>query len=251
MAGHSHWANIQHKKGIVDKKRGRLWSKLSRAIIIAAKNGGGDPITNLKLRYAIDKARQVSMPKDNIERAIKRGIGDVEGVSYDEIAYEGFGPGGIAIFCDILTDNRARTNGEVRKIFERGGGNMGTVGSVAYLFERKGVLTVDASLIDEDSLLAVLLEAGADDLKRSDDFFEILCEPSTFTAVQEALATAKIVPSTAEITNLPKTTVDAPDVETALRVLKLVDALEENDDVQNVFHNMNLSDEIIAAAEKG
>jgi YebC/PmpR family DNA-binding regulatory protein len=250
MAGHSHWANIAFKKGLADKKRGKLWSKLSRAILIAAKTGGGDPVSNLKLRYAIDKARQVSMPKENIERAIKRGTGDIEGVSYDEIAYEGFGPGGIAIYCDILTDNRARTNGEVRKIFERGGGNMGSVGSVAYLFESKGVLTVDTHMIDEDSLLALILEAGAEDLRRSGAVYEILCEPSKFTEVRQALEAAKIVVSSAEITNLAKTTVDAPDIETALKVLKLVEALEENDDVQNVYHNMNLTDEVIAAAEK-
>src|SRR4051812_19696909 len=177
MAGHSHWANIQHKKGITDAKRGRLWSKLSRAIIIAARNGGGDPVMNLKLRYAIDKARKISMPKDNIERAIKRGVGALDGHTFDEINYEGFGPGGIAILCDIVTDNRARTNGEVRKIFERGGGNMGGAGCVGYLFERKGLITEDAALTDEDSLLSIILDAGADDLTRDDGLFEILCEP--------------------------------------------------------------------------
>src|SRR5262245_11159866 len=218
MAGHSHWANIQHKKGITDAKRGRLWSKLSRAIIIAARNGGGDPIMNLKLRYAIDKARGVSMPKDNIERAIKRRIGDVEGQTFDEINYEGFGRGGIAILVDILTDNRARTNGEVRKIFERGGGNMGSAGCVGYLFERKGLITVDVSLTDGDSLLAIILDAGAEDLTRNEDVFEVVCEPAQFSAVQEALAKAKLVPRSAEVTSLAKTTVDAPDVETGLRV---------------------------------
>jgi YebC/PmpR family DNA-binding regulatory protein len=250
MAGHSHWANIQHKKGITDAKRGRLWSKLSRAIIIAARNGGGDPIMNLKLRYAIDKARKISMPKDNIERAIKRGVGATDGQTFDEINYEGFGPGGIAILIDILTDNRARTNGEVRKIFERGGGNMGGAGAVGYLFERKGLITVDASLTDEDSLLAIILDAGAEDLTRDEDVFEIVCEPAQFSAVQEALSKAKLVPRSAEVTSLAKTTVDAPDVETGLKVLKLVDALDEHDDVQNVYHNMNLTDDLIAAATK-
>src|SRR5882762_9906867 len=202
MSGHSHWATIKHKKGAIDAKRGKMFSKLSRAIIIAARHGGGDPEMNLKLRYAIDKARQVSMPKDNIERAIKRGTGELDGLTYDEISYEGFGPGGVAIMVDILTDNRNRTNGEVRKIFERGGGNMGGAGCVGYLFDRKGLITVDASLIDEDSLLGIILDAGADDLNQDDGVFEILCEPGNFSAVQEALSKAKIVPTSADVTSL-------------------------------------------------
>src|SRR4051794_39323757 len=166
MSGHSHWATIKHKKGAVDAKRGKLWSKLSRAIIIAARNGGGDPTMNLKLRYAIDKAREVSMPKDNIERAIKRGTGDLEGQHFDEITYEGYGPGGVAILVEVLTDNRNRTAGEIRKIFERNGGKMGSAGNVAFLFERKGVLGIDAVTTDEDTLMAIALDAGADDIKR-------------------------------------------------------------------------------------
>src|SRR5205085_1191185 len=159
MSGHSHWATIKHKKGAVDAKRGKLWSKLSRAIIIAARHGGGDPNMNLKLRYAIDKAREVSMPNDNIHRAIKRGIGDVEGLVFEEITYEGFGPGGVAVLVDVLTDNRNRTSGEVRKLFERGGGNMGSAGCVAYLFERKGVFHVIPEGKDEDTLMGIALEA--------------------------------------------------------------------------------------------
>src|SRR5437660_9740680 len=180
MSGHSHWATIKHKKGAVDAKRGKLWSKLSRAIIIAAKNGGGDPNMNLKLRYAIDKAREVSMPKDNIERAIKRGTGDQEGVTFEELTYEGFGPGGVAILVDVLTDNRNRTSGEVRKIFERNGGNMGSAGCVGYLFERKGLMGVAAAGTDEDTLLGLAIDAGAEDMKRSGDHFEITCDPATF-----------------------------------------------------------------------
>src|SRR2546423_8876182 len=164
MSGHSHWATIKHKKGAIDAKRGKLWSKLSRAIIIAARHGGGDPTMNLKLRYAIDKARQVSMPKDNIERAIKRGTGELEGQTFDEITYEGFGPGGVAVMVDVLTDNRNRTAGEVRKIFERGGGHIGSAGCVGYLFERKGVVAVKSAGLDEDSLMAIVPDAGADDL---------------------------------------------------------------------------------------
>src|SRR4029077_524103 len=153
MSGHSHWATIKHKKGAIDAKRGKLWSKLSRAIIIAARHGGGDPVMNLKLRYAIDKARAVSMPRDNIERAIKRGTGDLDGMIMEELVYEGFGPGGSAIICDILTDNRNRSSGEVRKIFDRAGGNMGGPGSVAYLFDRKGVFVVPAEGTTEDALM--------------------------------------------------------------------------------------------------
>ena len=180
MSGHSHWATIKHKKGATDAKRGRLWSKLSRAIIIAARHGGGDPNMNLKLRYAIDKARQVSMPKDNIERAIKRGTGEVEGLQFEELTYEGYGPGGVALLVDVLTDNRNRTNGEVRKIFERGGGKMGSAGNVAYLFDRRGVFTVDAKSQDEDTLMGIALEAGADDMRRDGSKFLIICDPAHF-----------------------------------------------------------------------
>jgi YebC/PmpR family DNA-binding regulatory protein len=250
MSGHSHWATIKHKKGAIDAKRGKLWSKLSRAIIIAARHGGSDPTMNLKLRYAIDKARQVSMPKDNIERAIKRGTGEIEGMVYDEINYEGFGPGGVAILMDILTDNRNRTNGEVRKIFERGGGNMGSAGCVAYLFERKGVVSVKVAL-DEDSLMGIVLDAGADDLRaHADSTFDIICDPTHFNKVQEALAQNKITPVNAEITQLPKTTVDAPDIETAMRIVRLMEAIDDHDDVQNVYSNLNMTDEVMAELGK-
>src|SRR5436190_10253394 len=182
MSGHSHWATIKHKKGAIDAKRGKLFSKLSRAIIIAARHGGGDPETNLKLRYAIDKARQVSMPKDNIERAVKRGTGEVEGMTFEEIVYEGYGPGGVAVLVEVLTDNRNRTASEVRKIFERSGGKLGSAGCVGYLFERKGLFAVDARGMDEDTLMGIALEAGADDLKTLSDHFEITCDPASFNA---------------------------------------------------------------------
>src|SRR5438876_7581570 len=185
MSGHSHWATIKHKKGAIDAKRGKMFSKLSRAIIIAARHGGGDPETNLKLRYAIDKARQVSMPKDNIERAVKRGTGDLEGLTFEEIMYEGYGPHGGAILVEVLTDNRNRTAGEIRKIFERSGGKMGSAGSVGYLFERKGHFSIDANTIDEDRLTEIMLDAGADDLKRSGSTFEITCDPTAFSQAQE------------------------------------------------------------------
>src|SRR5258708_4552098 len=169
MSGHSHWATIKHKKGAIDAKRGKLWSKLSRAIIIAARHRGGDPTMNLKLRYAIDKARQVSMPKDNIERAIKRGTGDTEGQIFEELTYEGIGPGGVALLVDVVTDNRNRTSGEVRKIFERGGGKMGSAGSAGYLFKRKGLFSVKSGGLDEDELMSIVLDAGAEDMKLAGD----------------------------------------------------------------------------------
>src|SRR4051812_45308524 len=187
MSGHSHWATIKHKKGAIDAKRGKLWSKLSRAIIIAARHGGGDPTMNLKLRYAIDKAREVSMPKDNIERAIKRGTGDMEGQQFEELTYEGFGPGGVAILVDVLTDNRNRTAGEVRKIFERSGGKMGSAGNVAFLFERKGVIGIEVSATDEDALMGIALDAGAEDIKRHGETFEVVCDAASFSQVKAAI----------------------------------------------------------------
>ena len=249
MSGHSHWATIKHKKGAVDAKRGKLWSKLSRAIIIAAKNGGGDPNMNLKLRYAIDKARQVSMPNDNINRAIKRGTGEVEGLVFEEITYEGFGPGGVAVMVDVLTDNRNRTNGEVRKVFERGGGKMGSAGNVAHMFERKGVFTIAADGADEDSLMAIALDAGADDMQRDGPAFEITCDPASFNKVQEALQKNGVNATHSEITQLPKIPMDV-DAEAAQKVLRLMEALDDHDDVQHVYSNLHLTPEVLAALEK-
>ena len=249
MSGHSHWATIKHKKGAIDAKRGKLWSKLSRAIIIAAKNGGGDPNMNLKLRYAIDKARSVSMPKDNIERAIKRGTGEGSDAIFEELTYEGYGPGGVAVLVDVLTDNRNRTNGEVRKIFERSGGKMGSAGTVAYLFDRKGVFSVDTKAVNEDTLMGVILEAGADDLKQHGEHFEILCDPHIFNDVRAALERANIPTTMAEITQLPKAPTDV-DAETGVKVMRLMDALDDHDDVQNVYTSVNMTAELAAAMDK-
>jgi YebC/PmpR family DNA-binding regulatory protein len=248
MSGHSHWATIKHKKGAIDAKRGKLFSKLSRAIIIAARHGGGDPETNLKLRYAIDKAREVSMPKDNIERAVKRGTGDMEGLTFEEITYEGYGPGGAAILVDVLTDNRNRTASEIRKIFERSGGKMGSAGSVGYLFERKGLFSIDAKSTDEDTLMSIALDAGADDLKRSGTTFEVTCDPTAFAQVQAALQKQGLNPSVAEISQVPKNPVDV-DVETGRKLMRLMDALDDQDDVQNVYSNANISEEMVAGVE--
>jgi YebC/PmpR family DNA-binding regulatory protein len=245
MSGHSHWATIKHKKGAIDAKRGKLWSKLSRAIIVAAKHGGGDPTMNLKLRYAIDKAREVSMPRDNIDRAIKRGTGDVEGATFEEISYEGYGPGGIAIMVDVLTDNRNRTNGEVRKIFERAGGNMGAHGCVGFLFERKGVILVDASTTDEDTVMAQALEAGADDIKRDGANFQITCDPAGFNSVKDNLEKQGVKFVDATLTKLPKTLQDV-DTEKGQQVMRLIEALDDHDDVQNVYTNLNVTDAMMA-----
>jgi YebC/PmpR family DNA-binding regulatory protein len=249
MSGHSHWATIKHKKGAVDAKRGKLFSKLSRAIIIAARHGGGDPEMNLKLRYAIDKARQVSMPKDNIERAVKRGTGEMEGLVFEEITYEGYGPGGVAILVDVLTDNRNRTNGELRKIFERSGGKLGGAGCVGYLFERKGLFSVNASAFDEDTLMTIALDAGADDLKRAGSTFEITCDPVIFNKVQEILQKNGITPEMAEISQVPKVPVDV-DPDTGPKVLRLMEALDDHDDVQNVYSNVNITEEMVAQVAK-
>lgn len=248
MSGHSHWATIKHKKGAIDAKRGKLFSKLSRAIIIAARHGGGDPETNLKLRYAIDKARSVSMPKDNIERAVKRGTGDLEGLVFEEIVYEGYGQGGVAILVEVTTDNRNRTAGEIRKIFERGGGRMGSAGCVGYLFERKGVFGIDASSTDEDTLMGIALDAGADDVKRTGSTFELTCDPHLFNPVQEILKKNKLTPVVAEISQLAKVPVDV-DVENGKKVLRLLENLDDHDDVQNVYSNVNVTEELMAAAE--
>jgi len=248
MSGHSHWATIKHKKGAIDAKRGKLFSKLSRAIIIAARHGGGDPEMNLKLRYAIDKARQVSMPKDNIERAVKRGTGELEGQVLEEILYEGYGPGSVAIMVEVLTDNRNRTAGEIRKTFERSGGKMGSAGCVAYLFDRKGLFSIDAKATDEDTLMTLALDAGADDLKRAGNTFDITCDPRLFTQIQEAIHKAGLTPIVAEISQVPKDPVDV-DAETGRKVMRLMEALDDHEDAQNVYSNVNISEEMLAGVE--
>ncbi len=248
MAGHSHWANIAHKKALVDNKRGKLWSKLSKAIIVAAKAGGGDVDMNLKLRYAIDAAKAVSVPKDNITRAIKRGTGELDGGNLDEVLYEGYGPGGVAVLCEILTDNRNRTAGEIRKIFEVCDGKLGATGCVAWMFERKGMFLVPADKVDEDTLLEYALEAGADDVKRVDDKFEITCDPAVFAEVGTALESKGITPDVSQITRIPNSTIDL-DADTARTVLKLMDKLDDHDDVQSVSANFNIPQEAMAEIE--
>ncbi len=250
MAGHSHWANIARKKAMVDNKRGKLWSKLSKYIIVAAKIGGGDPDANLRLRYAIDKAHAVSMPKDNIDRAIKRGTGELDGGNLEEILYEGYGPNGVAVLCEILTDNRNRTASEIRKIFEVAGGKLGESGCVSWMFERKGVFVIPEKQIDEESLLELALESGADDVKRDGDLFEITCDPSVFQQVSDALAARDLEPESSQISRIPTNTVDL-DAEGGRSVLKLVEKLDDHDDVQSVSANFNIPDEAMAEIGEG
>lgn len=245
MAGHSHWAGIKHKKALVDSKRGKLWSKLSKAIIVAAKMGGGDPDTNARLRTAIADAKAASMPKDNIERAIKKGTGELDGGNVEELLYEGYGPGGVAVMCDIMTDNRNRTAAEIRKIFEVHGGKLGGSNCVAYLFERKGLFLFNAEQVDEEQLLEVALDGGAEDVRRDGDRLEVLCDPDAFSTVAEKLAEAGLKAESQEVTRLPNTTVDL-DVELARKVLKLMETLDDHDDVQNVSANFNIPDEAMA-----
>jgi YebC/PmpR family DNA-binding regulatory protein len=247
MAGHSHAANIAHRKGRVDKLRGALFGKLSRAIIVAARRGGPDPAANISLRVAIEKARKNSMPKDNIERAIKRGAGETDGQDYAEVTYEGYGAGGVAILCDALTDNRNRTAGELRKTFEVHGGNLGGAGCVAWMFERKGVFSVSKQHIDEAQLFEVALEAGADDVKDLGETFEVTCPPDAYEAVADALQQASIPMQSSELTRIAGNTV-VVDGDNARRVLKLIDALEENEDVQSVTANYDMPEDVLRAA---
>ncbi len=245
MAGHSHWAGIKHKKALIDAKRGKMWSKLSKAIIIAAKLGGGDPDANLRLRYAIDDAKAVSMPKDNIERAIKKGTGELDSDAIEEVVYEGYGAGGVAVLCEIFTDNRNRTAPEIRKIFEMSDGKLGSTGCVAWMFDLKGLFLVPADQADEDTLMEIALEAGADDVRRDGDNFEITCDPSAHEAVSAALTEAGIHPEASQIAKMPQTTVDL-DADTARKVLKLMERLDDHDDVQSVSANFNIPDEVMA-----
>ena len=245
MSGHSKWAGIKHKKAAVDAKRGKLFAKLARAITVAAREGGGDPEHNATLAQAIVKANDANMPSENIERAIKRGTGagsDAE--TYYHLTYEGYGPNGVAVYMTVLTDNKNRTAADIRHIFDRGGGKLGTDGSVSWMFERKGVIFVDAAEYDEDEIMAVAIEAGADDVIAEGDSYEIRCEPADFMAVRAALEQAGIRYSSAEMTMIPKTTVQLNEAD-ARKTLKLLDALEDNDDVQEVYSNFDIPDQVM------
>jgi YebC/PmpR family DNA-binding regulatory protein len=246
VSGHSKWATIKRKKGAADAKRGQLFSKLSRAILVAAKDGGADPESNAALATAIQKARDNSMPKENIERAIQRGAGGAEGEQYESILYEGYAPGGVAVICTILTDNRNRTASDLRFIFTKNGGSLGTPGSVAWQFDRKGVVMVDRAGVDEDGLMEVALTGGAEDISEDGEQWQITTEPTDFMAVREALEEAGIGYVSADLTMVPKTTVQ-PSEKEARQILRLIDALEENDDVQDVYSNFDISEELLEA----
>ena len=247
MSGHSHWATIRRSKAANDAKRGRAWSKVARRIIVASKAGGGNPDENLQLRYAIDDAKAVNMPNDTIAKAIKKGTGELGAQDYEHVVYEGYGPGGVAFIVDCLTDNRNRSAPEMRKIFERAGGQLGAANCVAWMFEQTGTFWVSADKADEDSLMEIALDAGADDVTRDGDMFEILCKVSSFSNVKKALSDKGIEPDSAEIAMLPKTTV-AVAGDKASQVLRLMDAFEEHDDVQKVYANFDMPDEVLKQA---
>ena len=243
MSGHSKWANIKHKKEKMDAKKGRIFTKLTKDIIKAAKEGGGDPNTNSKLRDAIEKAKANNLPNENIQRAIKKGTGELGGANLEEVIYEGYGPSGTAIIVEALTDNKNRTAGEIRHIFDRHGGSLGAAGSVTWMFDKVGIITVrkDDS-IDEEELAMVAIDAGAEDFSAEDEEFEIITEPSNFQEVKEAIEKAGYKISEAEVTMLPKNTIQLSP-EDYEKFEKLIDKLEENDDVQNVYHNVEIEDE--------
>jgi len=246
MSGHSKWSSIKHKKGAADKKRGQLFSKLSRALIVAAREGGPDPAANLALQNAIEKAKSYSMPKDNIERAIARGSGaDADANAYEVVVYEGYGAGGVAILVEALTDNRNRTASDVRSAFGKHDGNLGASGAVAWQFDRRGVVLVDADGVDEDELMLAAAEGGADDVELDGATFEITCAPESLTGVREALEAAGFTVESAELTMVPKTTIEVADESTAKKILRLVDALEDNDDVQDVFSNFDIPERVL------
>jgi len=249
MSGHSKWSSIKHKKGAADAKRGKLFSKLSRAIIVAAREGGPDPDANATLATAIQKARDSSMPKDNIERAVARGAGGASDgdAAYETVTYEGYGPGGVAVFVEALTDNRNRTAAEVRHLFTKNEGNLGTSGAVAWLFERKGVVIVSRDAVDEDELMLAAADGGAEDVGQDGSSFQVTAAPDDLAAVRTALDGAGIALESAEVTMLPKTTVAIEDEGTAKKLLRLMDALEENDDVQAVYANFDIPEGILEA----
>ena len=246
MSGHSKWATIKHKKGKTDARRGKLFSKLSRAITVAAREGGPDPTMNISLANAIDKAKAESMPKDNIERAIQRGSGGAEGEQYESIVYEGYGPAGVAMIVEVLTDNRNRSAAEVRNIFSKHGGSLAEPGAVAWVFERRGSIVVDATRYSEDDVMAAAIDAGAEDVQQDGDEFQVLTEPADLAAVRDGLAAAGIEFESAELTMVPKNTVKLEEND-ARKTMKIMDALEDSDDVQDVYANFDIPEDVLEA----
>jgi YebC/PmpR family DNA-binding regulatory protein len=248
MSGHSKWSSIKHKKGAADAKRGQLFSKLSRAIIVAAREGGPDPAGNLALQNAIEKARGYSMPKENIERAIARGTGaDADAASFETVIYEGYGPNGVAVIVEALTDNRNRTASDIRHAFDKNDGNLGTSGAVSWLFERRGIVLVSCDGIDEDELMLAAADGGADDVTRDGSTYQVVTLPERLADVRQTLETAGFSVDAAELTMVPKTTIEVADESAAKKVLRLIDQLEESDDVQDVFSNFDIPEQVLEA----
>ena len=250
MSGHSRWAGIKHKKGLLDAKRGKLWTKIVREIAIAAKISGGHPESNPRLRKAMDDARDANMPAENIKKAIQRGTGELPGVNYEEMVYEGYGPSGVALIVEVTTDNKNRTAGEIRRVFSLHGGNLGETGSVGWMFSSKGILVIEKSKTTEDQLMTVALDGGADDINSDDaDVFEVTTQPQDFEKVKKALEAASIPTVSAEVTLLPKTYVKLTGA-AAQQVLSLMNDLEDHDDVKNLYANFEIPKEIIEASAK-
>ena len=249
MSGHSKWANIKHRKAAQDSKRGNLFQKLVKAVIIAAKEGGGDPSMNMRLKSAIERAKAASVPNDNIIRGIKRGTGEIEGAMYEEIVYEAYGPGGVAILVEVLTDNRNRTASDMRALLTRNGGSLGEAGSVAWMFERKGIIEIAGKDLDEETLMTAALEGGAEDLEKIDEGYLVYCDPSSLPEVRETLEKAGYQIERAESEMIPQNTVEIASKEKAQKMLRLMDLLEEHDDAQNVYGNFDISDEIMESLE--
>lgn len=250
MSGHSKWATIRHKKGALDAKRGKVFSKLSKEITTAAKHGGGDPDSNPRLRTVLLAARQANMPKDNIEKAIKKGTGELPGVHYEETALEGYGPGGVAILLDCMTDNKNRTASEIRNMFAKCGGSMSGAGSVAWIFETKGYIQIDKNAVPEEEIYSIAIEAGADDIKTEEKVYEITVTPENFESVKRAIHAKKIPTAAETLTKLPKNVVQVADRSQAKTVLKLMEELEDHDDVQHVYANFDIPDAILEEVGK-
>lgn len=250
MSGHSHWAGIKHKKAANDAKRGRVWSKIARLIIVAARAGGGDPSANLSLRYAIDKAKSANMPKDTIKKAIQKGTGELGGQNFEDVLYEGYAPGGVAIMIEALTDNRNRTAPEIKKLFEKRNGSMGTSGCVNWMFHKKGLITVNQGDADEEQLMDIALSAGADDMTTDDEVYEITCDPGAYEGLKNALEEKQIPTQIAEMSMVPENNVEVNDVETAKKILAMMEDIEDNEDVQNVYSNFDIPQDILNAMEQ-
>lgn len=250
MAGHSKWANIKHKKARTDAKKGQVFTKLAKELTVAAKQGGGDPEANMRLKAAIQKAKEANMPNDNIDRAIKKGTGEIEGVIYEEIVYEGYGPAGVAVLMEVATDNRNRTAGEIRHLFSKSGGNLGESGCVAWMFERKGYLALELSeAMDGDELMLVAIECGAEDVSVEEDIVEVTTSPDHLETVRQRLVEQGLNINVAEVTLIPQNTIQVTEQDDAKKMLTLMEILEDHDDVQNVYANFDIDDDLMQAIQ--